>query len=81
MDARSIEEFRTISLGNFSEKIISPILATGMVNLLPQIVDEEYAGFIKGGNIVTHITMGQEIIRDINRKVSGGNVNRHCQSV
>lgn len=36
-----------LSLGNFSEKIISRTLATRMVNLLPQIADEEQTCSLK----------------------------------
>lgn len=46
--ARQLGDFRPISLGNFSGKIISKILAVRMATLLPKIVDEEQAGFIQG---------------------------------
>lgn len=71
---RSMGDFRPISLGNFNGKIISKILAIRLAILLPHIVDEEQAGFIKGRTISTHIVLAQELIRDINRKTTGGNV-------
>lgn len=73
-EARSIEDFRPISLGNFDAKIISRILATRLASVLPKVVDEEHAGFVKGRNISTHIAMAQEIIRELNRKAASGNV-------
>lgn len=72
--ARNIGDFRPISLRNFSGKIISKILATRLAKILPTIVDDEQAGFVQGRSISTHIVLAQEVIRDINRKVAGGNV-------
>lgn len=60
-----------ISLGTFSRKIIYRVLATRLANLLPRLVDEEQAGFVKWRNIATNITLAQELLRDINRNVTG----------
>lgn len=73
-NAHHIRDFRPISLGNFSGKIISKILAMRLARLLPALVDEEQAGFVKGRTIATHIMLAQEILRDLNKKVTGGNV-------
>lgn len=70
----SMGDFRPISLGNFSGKIISKSLAILLANLLPNIVDKEQAGFVKGRSISTHIVLAKELIRDINRKATGGNI-------
>lgn len=61
-------------MSNFSGKIISKILAIRLARLLPKIVDEEQAGFVQGRNISTHVVLAQELIRDLNKKVLGGNV-------
>lgn len=60
--ARKLRDFRPTSLGNFSGKIISKILAMRLANLLPKIVSEEQAGFVKDRNISTHIAMAQELV-------------------
>lgn len=67
-------DFRPISLGNFSAKIISKILATRLPKILLKIVDEEQAGIVQGRNTATHCALAQELVRDINRNTSGGNV-------
>lgn len=72
--ARNIGNFRPISLDNFNGKIISKILAIRLAKILPTIVNEEQAGFVQGRLISTHIVLAQELIRDINRKDTGGNV-------
>lgn len=37
-------------------------------------MDEVQAGFVKDWSIATHIVLAQEILRNLNRKVKGGNV-------
>lgn len=71
---RHMGDFRPISLGNFSGKIISKILALRLAKILPSLVDEEQAGFVQGRSISTHVVLAQELVRDINRKNTGGNV-------
>lgn len=72
--ARKLGDFRPISLVNFSGKIISKIRAMRLAKLLSKIVSEEQAGFVKDRNISTHIAMAQELVSDLSRKVTGGNV-------
>lgn len=72
--ARNMGDFCPISLGNFCRKIVSKIFASRLAKILPDIVDEEHAGFIRGRSIATHVVLAQELIRDINRKVTRGNV-------
>lgn len=73
-NASQVKDFRPISLGNFSGKIVSKILAMRLARFLPSLVDEEQAGFVQDRSIATHIVLAQDIIRDINRKATGGNV-------
>lgn len=62
-EPRQLGDFRPISLGNFSRKIISKILAIRLAKLLPKLVDEEQAGFVQGRLISTHISLAQELVR------------------
>lgn len=62
---RQLGEYRPISLGNFSGKIISKILANRLSRLLPGIVNAEQAGFVQGRQITHHIVLAQELIRDL----------------
>lgn len=73
-EARQLGDYRPISLGNFSGKIISKIMAIRLAKLLPAIIDEEQAWFVHGQHISTHIALAQEQIRDLSRKVYRSNV-------
>ncbi|XP_012842530.1 PREDICTED: uncharacterized protein LOC105962752 [Erythranthe guttata] len=73
-NARTVGDYRPISLGNFSGKLLSKILATRLGKILPFLISEEQAGFVKDRNIMSHIVMAQELTRDINQKCKGGNV-------
>lgn len=44
--ARNMSDFRPISLGNFSGKIISKILAPRLARILPSLVDKKQADFV-----------------------------------
>lgn len=73
-NAPHVGDFYPISLGNFSGKIISKILAFRLAKLLPQLVDEEQTGFERGGSTSTHIFLAHELIQDLHRKVHGANL-------
>lgn len=68
------QDFRPISLSNFSFKIISKILAERLSTVLPNIVSKEQLGFVKGRSIHENISLAHEIIQTIDNKVSGGNI-------
>lgn len=71
---RQLGDYRPISLDNLCGKIISKILASRLAPLLPKLVDEEHAGFVHGRNISQHIILAQQLIRDLSRKTTGGNI-------
>lgn len=70
---RQMGDYRPISLVNFCGMIISKMLANRLATLLPKLVDEEQPGFVHGRSISQHITIAQELIRDLPRKVTGAN--------
>lgn len=61
-------------MGNFSGNIISKILANRLAGLLPKIIHEQQAGYVHGRNISTHISLAQELVRELSRKVYRANV-------
>ncbi|XP_060210415.1 uncharacterized protein LOC132637323 [Lycium barbarum] len=63
----SFSQLRPISLTNFSNKIISKIMATRHNVLLPKLVSENQTGFISGRLITENILLTQEIVHDINK--------------
>lgn len=73
-EARAIQDYRPISLCNFFGKIVTKIMANRLRVLLPNLISDEQAAFVMGRSIVSHIVMSQEIIRDIDRKSTRGNV-------
>lgn len=71
-NAPHIGDFCPISLGNFSRKIISKILAFRLAKLLMQLLDEEQMGFVQGRSTST-ILFWLRLIWDLHRKVHGAN--------
>ncbi|KAI0511688.1 hypothetical protein KFK09_012320 [Dendrobium nobile] len=67
-------EFRPISLCTFFNKLISKILVSRMAVFLPKIISLEQTGFVKGRSIFDNVLLAQEMIHDLNAKISGGNV-------
>ncbi|XP_058108842.1 uncharacterized protein LOC131251865 [Magnolia sinica] len=72
--ASSPKDYRPISLCNVVYKILSKILSTRLGKVLPKIISEEQGAFVKGRSITKNIAMAQEALRNIVRKVRGGNI-------
>lgn len=53
---------RPISLNNFVNKIFSRVIHERLVNILPSLVFDEQACFVKGRNIVENVLLTQEIL-------------------
>ncbi|XP_058099900.1 uncharacterized protein LOC131244283 [Magnolia sinica] len=71
----SFSNFRPISLCNvIYKKKFAKLLANRLGLLLPKMISQEQGVFIQGRSIVEHIALAHEMIRDINRKVRGGNL-------
>lgn len=56
-NARTVGEYRAISLCNVLYKIISKILATRLSSTLPKLIDEAQAGFVQGRSMAENILL------------------------
>nr|XP_009761667.1 PREDICTED: uncharacterized protein LOC104213819 [Nicotiana sylvestris] len=65
-------DMRPISLSNFVNKIFSRVIHDRLVELLPNIISEEQAGFVNGRSIVENVLLTQEIITDIRLRTKAG---------
>lgn len=68
----TFSDLRPISLSNFSNKVVSRVIHERIVELLPTLISEEQAGFMKGRSIVENILLTQEIITDIRLRTKAG---------
>ncbi|XP_027157156.1 uncharacterized protein LOC113758547 [Coffea eugenioides] len=68
------KEFRSISLCNFSSKLISKILANRINRLLPRLVSDWQTGFVPGREIVDNILLAQELVLDLDRRLKHSNL-------
>ncbi|KAF5468901.1 hypothetical protein F2P56_013012 [Juglans regia] len=73
-DPRSFDKFRPISLCSAAYKIFSKILVKRLTHFLPRLISSEQGTFIPGRSIFENITLAQEMVHSLNKKVIGGNV-------
>ncbi|KAH0772311.1 hypothetical protein KY290_016292 [Solanum tuberosum] len=69
-----LNEFKPISLSNFTSKIISKIVSSRLSPILPNLVSLNQTGFVKGRSISENIMLAQEIIHHIKKPNIGSNV-------
>ncbi|PKU60434.1 hypothetical protein MA16_Dca028244 [Dendrobium catenatum] len=67
-------DFRPISLCTFFNKLVAKIIAHRLSSILPNIISINQTGFVKGRNIFDNILLAQEMVHDLNAKVTGGNI-------
>ncbi|PKU78425.1 integrator complex subunit 11 [Dendrobium catenatum] len=72
--AKRWTEFRPISLCTFFNKLNSKIIASRLASILHKIISLNQTGFVKGRSISDNVLLAQELVNDINTKVSGGNI-------
>ncbi|PKU78492.1 integrator complex subunit 11 [Dendrobium catenatum] len=72
--AKRWTEFRPISLCTFFNKLNSKIIASRLAIILLRIISLNQTGFVKGRSISDNVLLAQELVNDINTKVSGGNI-------
>ncbi|XP_022883248.1 uncharacterized protein LOC111399999 [Olea europaea var. sylvestris] len=73
-EPNGFDKFRPISLWSVIYKVFSKIRVSQMAVLLSKIISAEQGAFIAGRNIVENITLTQELVQSMNKKVRGGNV-------
>ncbi|KAK6123535.1 hypothetical protein DH2020_042722 [Rehmannia glutinosa] len=66
-----VGDFRPIACCKVIYKLISKILAARMADVLDPIIDGAQVAFVKGRNMVEHIHLMQELLRQYNRKRTG----------
>ncbi|XP_058108932.1 uncharacterized protein LOC131251981 [Magnolia sinica] len=71
---KGFSDFRAISLCNCVYKILSKIIAARLSKILPSIISPEQGAFIQVRAISKNIALAQELYKEINRKVRGGNI-------
>ncbi|XP_049378372.1 uncharacterized protein LOC125843202 [Solanum stenotomum] len=69
-----LNEFRPISLSNFTNKTISKILCLRLAPILPHLISENQSGFVRGRSISENIMLAQEITHNIKKPKEGDNV-------
>lgn len=67
-------DYRPISLCNFSNKIMSKLIANRLADILPSIISPEQSGFVWGREIADNIVLAQELITNFGHKHWG----EHC---
>ncbi|XP_042964616.1 uncharacterized protein LOC122298830 [Carya illinoinensis] len=73
-DLRGFSQFRPISLCSIVYKILSKVLVNRLEPIMKKIISAEQSAFIKGRSIFDNISIAQEMVQSMNKKVRGGNV-------
>ncbi|XP_042484544.1 uncharacterized protein LOC122064826 [Macadamia integrifolia] len=68
----SLDKFRPICMGNFFCKILSKIMSSRLMPLLPRLVSDEQGAFQKGKIISSNISLASELENLMHSAVRGG---------
>ncbi|XP_042495075.1 uncharacterized protein LOC122074314 [Macadamia integrifolia] len=70
--AASLDRFRPICMGNFYCKVISKILSSRLLVVLPKLISEEQGAFQQGKIISANISLASEMSNLMHSSVRGG---------
>lgn len=70
----SFNKFHPISLCSVAFKFFFKILVNKMTGIINKVVSHEQGAFVSGHSIFKNITLAQEMIHSLNKKIVGGNV-------
>lgn len=73
-DPASFDKFRPISLCSVAYKIFSKIIVFHLSRVIRKLVSHEQGAFVSGRSIFENITLAQEMVHSLHRKILGGNV-------
>lgn len=73
-DPKSFDKFQPINLCFVAYKIFLKILVRRMASLLHRLISHKQGAFVLTRSIFENITLAQEMVKAINKKVMGGNV-------
>ncbi|GAA0160574.1 reverse transcriptase [Lithospermum erythrorhizon] len=71
---KSWKDYRPISLCSFVNKVMSKLISSRLAQILPKLISEVQAGFVKGRLIQDNILLAQELIHHIDKGSKAGNV-------
>ncbi|KAK0598052.1 hypothetical protein LWI29_031129 [Acer saccharum] len=77
----SFDKFRPISLCSVAYKIFSKIIVFRLTDLVEKLVSHEQGAFIPGRSIFENITLAQEMVHSLHKKMIGGGLLRAPLSV
>ncbi|XP_026435797.1 uncharacterized protein LOC113333589 [Papaver somniferum] len=72
--AKKPNQFRPISLSNFSYKVFTKIISLRMASLMNKLVSPQQVAYIKGINIHEKIFLASELVNEMKKKRRGGNL-------
>jgi len=72
--AKSMGDYRPITLANFQFKIVTKIVADRLAIITSRIISIEQRGFIRDRNIIDCVILALEAISSLDKKQYGGNI-------
>ena len=67
-------QYRSISLCNFINKVISQILSDRLATILPCIISTQHSNFVKRKQITDNFILTKKLLTDIKMANRGGNM-------
>lgn len=73
-DPQSFDKFKPISLCSVAYKIFAKIIVMRLFSIVHKVVSHEQGAFVFGRSIFENITLAQEMVYSLNKKMVGGNI-------